>query len=49
MTYGKDRKGNVVYGFFKENSHEIIPVKECAIEDSRAAPILWDIKELVKN
>lgn len=49
MPYGKDRKGNVVYGFFKENSHEIIPVKECAIEDKRAAPILWDTKELVKK
>ena len=49
MPYGKDRKGNVVYGFFKENSHEIIPVKECVIEDKRAASILWDIKELVKK
>ena len=49
MPYGKDKKGNVVYGFFKENSHEIIPVKECAIEDKRAAPILWDIKELIKQ
>ena len=49
MPYGKDRKGNVVYGFFKENSHEIIPVKECAIEDRRASSILWDIKELVKK
>ena len=49
MPYGKDKKGNVVYGFFKENSHEIIPVKECMIEDRRAAPILWTIKELVKE
>ena len=49
MPYGKDKRGNVVYGFFKENSHEIIPVKECAIEDKRAASILWDIKELVKE
>ena len=49
MPYGKDKKGNVVYGFFKENSHEIIPVRECAIEDKRAASILWDIKELVKE
>ena len=49
MPFGKDRKGNVVYGFFKENSHEIIPVKECQIEDKRAASILWDIKELVKK
>ena len=49
MPYGKDRKGNVVYGFYKENSHEIIPVKECMIEDKRASSILWDIKELVKQ
>ena len=49
VPYSKDRRGNVVYGFYKENSHEIIPTKECAIEDKRAAPILWDIKELVKE
>lgn len=49
MPYGKDRKGNVVFGFFKENSHEIISVKDCSIEDERAASILWDIKELVKQ
>lgn len=49
MPYGRDRKGNIVYGFFKENSHEIIPVKECVIEDKKAAPILWDIKELAKK
>ena len=49
VPFGKDRKGNVVYGFYKENSHEIIPVKNCYIEDKRAASILWDIKELVKD
>lgn len=49
MPYGKDRKGNVIYGFYRENSHEIIPVKACQIEDSRGASILWDIKELVKK
>ena len=48
VPYAKDRKGNIVYGFYKENSHEIIPNKECAIEDKRAASILWDIKELLK-
>lgn len=49
MPFGKDKKGNVVYGFYKENSHDIIPVKKCYIEDERAADILWDIKELVKE
>lgn len=49
MPYGKDKKGNVVYGFFRENSHEIIPVKECQIENEKAAPILWDIKVLLEK
>lgn len=49
VPFAKDRKGNVVYGFYKENSHKIIPTKECAIEDIRAASILWDIKELIKQ
>ena len=49
VPFAKDKKGNVVYGFYKENSHEIIPTKECMIEDKRAASILWDIKELIKK
>ena len=49
VPFSKDRKGYVVYGFYKENSHEIIPTKQCMIEDERAASILWDIKELVKE
>ena len=49
MPYAKDRKGNIVYGFYKQNTHEIIPTKECMIEDKRAASILWDVKELLKE
>ena len=49
VPFAKDRKGHIVYGFYKENSHEIIPTKECMIEDKRAASILWDIKELLKE
>ena len=49
VPYSKDRKGNIVYGFYKENTHEIITTKQCMIEDVRAASILWDIKELLKE
>ena len=49
VPFGKDKKGNVVYGFYKENSHDIIPIKKCYIENEKAASILWDIKELVKE
>ena len=49
VPFVKDRNGKVKFGFYKENSHIIMPIKECAIEDKRAAPILWDIKLLLEE
>lgn len=49
VPFVKDKKGVVKYGFYKENSHIIMPIKECAIEDKRAAPILWDVKLLLEE
>ena len=49
VPFNKDRNGKVKFGFYKENSHIIMPIKECAIEDRRAAPILWDIKLLLEE
>ncbi len=40
---GKD----IIYGFYKSNTHKIVPNKECVIEDKRAAPILSSIKDLM--
>ena len=48
MPFGKDRKGNVYCGFFKTNTHVIVPVNECFIEDKRAVHILDAIKKLCK-
>ena len=49
VPFAKERNGKVKYGFYKENSHIIMPVKQCAIEDKRASPILWDIKLLLEK
>ena len=49
VPYNKDRNGKVKFGFYKENTHVIMPIKKCAIEDKRAAPILWDIKLLLED
>ena len=49
VPYNKDRNGKVKFGFYKENTHIIMPIKECVIEDQRAAPILWDIKLLLEE
>ena len=49
VPFVKDKNGKVKFGFYKENTHIIMPIKECAIEDKRAAPILWDIKLLLEE
>ena len=49
VPFVKDRNGIVKFGFYKENTHIIMPIKECAIEDKRAASILWDIKLLLED
>ncbi len=49
VPFNKDKRGIVKFGFYKENSHIIMPIKECAIEDRRAAPILWNIKLLLEE
>ena len=49
VPFVKDRNGVVKFGFYKENTHIIMPIKECAIEDKEAAPILWDIKLLLED
>ena len=49
VPFNKDKNGKVKFGFYKENSHIIMPIKECAIENKQAAPILWDIKLLLEE
>lgn len=49
VPFQKDKKGNVIYGFYRENSHEIIKVKQCYIESPLSSKILWDIKLLLEK
>ena len=47
VPFGYNKFNKVIYGFFKENSHEIIEIDNCYIEDKRAQKILKTIKELL--
>ena len=49
MPFAKDRKGNVYCGFYKQNTHVIVPVDKCHIEDERAEKILNVCKKLMKS
>ena len=48
VPFGRENK-HIVYGFYKANTHKIIPIKECYIEDRMGAPILKDIAYLMES
>lgn len=48
VPFGRDNK-HVIYGFYKSNTHKIIPIKECNIEDEKAPEILQNIALLMEN
>ena len=48
VPFGKERN-HVVYGFYRANTHKIIPVKSCDIENEIAGPILNTIANLMEK
>lgn len=49
VPFGYDKQNRLVYGFYRIKSHDIIPIEECAIEDSSHKAILKDISILMKD
>ncbi len=49
MPVGKDRFGKIITGFYKANSHVIVPIEKCYIEDERSTAILKTIRDLMKE
>lgn len=45
----KSYKGKVVTGFYKEKTHDIVPIETCEIENKKADKILISIKYLMKK
>lgn len=48
-SFGMDKKGHPVSGIYAKDSHRIIDVKECFIEDKKAREIINCVRELVKS
>lgn len=48
-SFGMDKKGHPVSGIYAKDSHRIVDVKECFIEDKKAREIINCIRELVKS
>ena len=48
-VFDRDRKGNVYTGIYEENSHRIVPVRGCMIEDQKATAILQTLSEMARQ
>jgi len=48
-VFDRDKRGRIIRGIYKEDSHEVISVKGCLLEDRRADAIIETIKELLPS
>ena len=49
VPFGKDKNGNLIYGFYREKTHEIIPFEDCPIDDPRAVLILHKLLPILRE
>ena len=45
-VFDRDKKGNVISGIYEKNSHRVVPVEKCFIEDQKSGEIIQTIRLL---
>lgn len=48
-VFDRDRKGNVISGIYQENTHRVIAVENCLIEDQKCQEIIRTIRQMLKS
>ena len=48
-VFDHDRKGNPISGVYEANSHRVVPVESCMIEDQKADEIIGTIRGMLKS
>ena len=48
-VFDRDRRGNVISGIYQENSHKVVHVEKCRIEDEKADEIIGTIRGMLKS
>lgn len=48
-VFDRDRKGNIISGVYEKNSHRVVNVDSCMIQDQRADAIILTIRKLIKD
>ncbi|MCD7863093.1 MAG: 23S rRNA (uracil(1939)-C(5))-methyltransferase RlmD [Lachnospiraceae bacterium] len=48
-VFDRDRRGAVIAGTYEKNSHRVVAVEKCLIEDEKAGEIIRTIRDLCKS
>lgn len=48
-VFTSDRKGNISSGIYEAGTHNVIPVKNCLIENETAQAIIATVTDLIKS
>ncbi len=48
-VFDRDRRGNAISGIYQENSHIVVPVENCMIEDEKADEIIGTIRGMLRS
>ncbi len=48
-VFDRDRKGNVITGNYEENSHRVVAIEHCQIEDQKSQEIIHTIRDMLKS
>ena len=48
-VFDRDKRGNIISGIYQENSHDVVPVESCLIEDQKADEIIGTIRGMLKS
>ena len=47
--FDRDRKGNIISGIYEANSHRVVPIEKCLIEDEKSQEIIREIRGMLKS
>ena len=48
-VFSRQRSGQIVSGIYEENSHRVVPVDACQIENEKADAIICDIRDMLRS
>ena len=48
-AFSRDRKGNIISGVYEENSHRVVPVEHCLLENEKADAIIGTIRSMLRS